>query len=184
MTDQASSGGPAISGLIKSPALVTLAVTVLRLTGELEHWSTTYFDSQAGGGNAVAGITWLAPLFGIYFAHEAGTVWPRARVHRARPRVRGPGRGGAGGQWDGRFEAATVEFSPAPDLSLGDLCRGRAGHVTGPGESCSKSNCLTPTQLESRVAIIMFFAIRGHWGTHYDVAPSGMAFLNYFTKYL
>jgi hypothetical protein len=34
------------------------------------------------------------------------------------------------------------------------------------------------------VAILMFFAIRGNWGTHYDVAPPNVGFLNYFTKYL
>ena len=34
------------------------------------------------------------------------------------------------------------------------------------------------------VAILMIFAFRSNWGTHYDVAPSSVLFLNYVTKYL
>jgi hypothetical protein len=57
----------AIWPLIKVTAIITLAVTILRLVGELEHWSRT-FVGQPGGDNPLIGITWLAPLFGIYFA--------------------------------------------------------------------------------------------------------------------
>ncbi len=54
--------------LVLVPGLITLAVTLLRLVGELNGWSPTLFSSEAGGGGAVIGITWLVPLFGIYFA--------------------------------------------------------------------------------------------------------------------
>ena len=54
--------------LILVPAIISLGVTLLRLVGELQHWSKTYFNSDAGGPGAVIGITWLAPIFGIYFA--------------------------------------------------------------------------------------------------------------------
>src|SRR5215472_9880861 len=54
--------------LILVPAIVSLAVTLLRLVGELEHWSKTYFNTGVGGGGAIIVITWLAPIFGIYFA--------------------------------------------------------------------------------------------------------------------
>ena len=54
--------------LILVPALITLAVTLLRLTGELRNWSPTFFSREAGGAGAIVGIVWLVPVFGIYFA--------------------------------------------------------------------------------------------------------------------
>src|SRR2546426_3977058 len=55
-------------GIIWVPALITLAVTVVRLLGELKHWSPVLFNSKPGGFGALVGIAWLAPIFGIYFA--------------------------------------------------------------------------------------------------------------------
>ena len=57
-----------IAHLILAPALVSLAVSILRLAGELADWSQKYFNTQVGGGGALVGITWLAPIFGAYFA--------------------------------------------------------------------------------------------------------------------
>ena len=49
--------------LIRIPAMITLVVTVLRLLGELQHWSPFWFNSQPGGGGALIGIVWLVPIF-------------------------------------------------------------------------------------------------------------------------
>jgi hypothetical protein len=59
--------------LILVPSLISLVVTLLRLTGELEHWSDKWFSNETGGVipsgvSWVIGITWLALPFGIYFA--------------------------------------------------------------------------------------------------------------------
>ena len=54
--------------LVLVPGLITLAVTLLRLTGELLQWSPLLFNREAGGGGALVGIAWLIPLLGIYFA--------------------------------------------------------------------------------------------------------------------
>src|SRR5687768_18611129 len=54
--------------LVLVPALITLAVTVLRLTGELLNWSPRLFSREAGGAGAIIGIVWLVPVFGVYFA--------------------------------------------------------------------------------------------------------------------
>src|SRR5262245_30848919 len=54
--------------LILWPALITLGVTLLRLSGELLHWSDRFFSRKAGGAGALVGIVWLVPVFGIYFA--------------------------------------------------------------------------------------------------------------------
>src|SRR5882724_6348017 len=57
-----------IRRLIVVPAIITLAVTLFRLVGELQHWSPKFFSREAGGAGALVGIVWLVPIFGIYFA--------------------------------------------------------------------------------------------------------------------
>jgi hypothetical protein len=56
--------------LVLWPALITLAITVLRFAGELLGWSPRYFSRSAGGGAALIGIVWLIPVFGVYFARR------------------------------------------------------------------------------------------------------------------
>src|SRR5512143_1804188 len=53
--------------LVAVPAAITLAVTLLRLAGELLHWSPALFSRAPGGGGSLVGISWLVPLFGLYF---------------------------------------------------------------------------------------------------------------------
>jgi len=57
-----------VGRLILVPALLTLAVTILRLVGELSHWSSSLFNREPGGPGALVGIVWLIPVFGVYFA--------------------------------------------------------------------------------------------------------------------
>src|SRR5215470_11038710 len=59
--------------LIVIPAVISLYVTLLRLSGELGHWSTRWFSPETGGyiptgWNFLIGITWLPLPFGAYFA--------------------------------------------------------------------------------------------------------------------
>ena len=60
--------------LILVPAIITLAVTLLRLVGELQGWSPRFFSKEAGGGGALVGIAWLVPVFGAWFG------WKLARA--------------------------------------------------------------------------------------------------------
>src|SRR5205814_9531375 len=58
-----------MSGLIVGPALITLAVTLLRLVGELLHWPKTWFNPAPGGPGPMQFVmVVLAPIFGVYFA--------------------------------------------------------------------------------------------------------------------
>jgi hypothetical protein len=68
MSDANRVGELPLRQLILVPALITLGVTLLRLTGELLGWSPVLFNRQAGGPLSVVGIVWLVPVFGIYFA--------------------------------------------------------------------------------------------------------------------
>ncbi len=68
MTEMTSGTPMSTSRLILVPAVITLAVTILRLVGELQHWSKAWFNPAPGGFLAIIGIVWLAPIFGVYFA--------------------------------------------------------------------------------------------------------------------
>lgn len=58
-----------IQRLVFAPALITLALTLLRLEGELAHWSKAWFSTAPGGpGPLAAAMELLAPIFGAYFA--------------------------------------------------------------------------------------------------------------------
>ncbi len=63
--------------LILVPAVITLAVSLLRLLGELNHWSTRLFNPAPGGGGAIVGIAWLVLVFGIYFALKLAAAGER-----------------------------------------------------------------------------------------------------------
>ena len=56
--------------IILVPALITLAVTLARLAGELLGGSGALFSREAGGKAALVGIVWLIPVFGIYFGRR------------------------------------------------------------------------------------------------------------------
>jgi hypothetical protein len=47
--------------------IITLALTALRLYGELEGWDPQHFNREAGGKGALVGISWLMPIFGLWF---------------------------------------------------------------------------------------------------------------------
>src|SRR5574337_2123095 len=68
MAEPASGSNLGVTRLILVPSLITLAVTIVRLVGELQHWSPPFFNASAGGGAAVVGIVWLPIIFGPYFA--------------------------------------------------------------------------------------------------------------------
>src|SRR5215467_7228433 len=68
MSAETSEGRVSIGKLILIPAVITFAVTIIRLVGEMQHWNPKLFNPEAGGGFAPIGIIWLVPIFGIYFA--------------------------------------------------------------------------------------------------------------------
>jgi hypothetical protein len=59
-----------ISRLILYPALLTLAVTLVRVAGELLSGPKTFFNPEQGGAWAIVGIVWLVPIFGAYFGYR------------------------------------------------------------------------------------------------------------------
>ena len=160
-----------LARLILVPALISLAVTILRLAGEIGHWSEKWFSSETGGIvpnglSWVMGITWLAVPFGVYFALKLvrsgnrpasnaravgigilGLVVVmglmaliRTRQLELRPRLLLI--------WSAMALGAIIQLPAWPALFKTLLAYGLA--------------CRIP------VVIVMFLAMRGDWGTHYD----------------
>lgn len=179
----ASSEGPAIWPLIAVPSVITVAVTLLRLVGELEHWSKTFFNPAGGGGGAIVGITWLAPVFGIYFA---------VKLVRAGERPPSPSRAvvfavlgaivGVGGLFlESHLPLTTFHEQLLYIWSVSAL----AALVTLPGwRALFKLLLAYAYGARIPVAVIMILAFQGHWGTHYDAAPPNVSFASVWTEFL
>lgn len=157
--------------LILIPSLVTLAVTMLRLAGELTNGSPTLFSRAVGGGGALVGIIWLVPVFGIYSAR---------RLARAE--------GGAPAGRSARFAAlglvafvvlAAAGFqrrvaSPSQFLLIG------SGAILGIALTRRGwprlRQALLACGFAARVpvAIVVLLGILNGWNTHYDSPPPGL----------
>jgi len=162
--------------LILVPALISLAVTVQRTMGEVNHWSVRWFEpvtrgilpSQFGW---VFGITWLAAPFGVYFAL----------------RLSGKGQG-PGSRWTafwggitgfilgvfGTFFVAAWREKLLQSGLLLFLMTIWAVMVIAALVHLWTWPALFKTLLAygwaSRlpVVVVYFLAMRGNWGTHYD----------------
>ena len=158
-----------VRNLILVPAVISLAVTLLRLFGELQGWSPRFFNRAPGGGGAIVGIAWLVIVFGLYFGWKLATM---------------------GHAPAGAWRAAGIAF-------LGLLLMVAAGvilnklHVPPLGQLLifavlswvavaiayrgwpALGRVLLAYAFAARipVAIVMLVAMLGNWGTHYDVAP-------------
>lgn len=79
------SSRPGVWSLVAVAAVLTLLVTVTRLVGEMQGWNPALFGTAAGGAGTLVGISWLVPLFGLWFGWRlrrtgADVRWGRAAV--------------------------------------------------------------------------------------------------------
>jgi hypothetical protein len=173
-----------IKKLILVPAVITLAVTLLRLTGELMHWSPKLFNPAAGGGGAIVGIAWLVPVFGIYFGLKLASAG-------LAPAAVGPAIG-----------YSVLGFAVVPALGFAGVRLGLSpqgfgafalfivlaiiGAVIAYRGWPALGRVLLAYGLAARVpvAIVMLFAILGSWGTHYDVVPPNFPAMSPIAKWL
>lgn len=171
-----------IKNLIIVPALITLAITLLRLTGELMNWSPVLFNKSAGGGGALVGISWLVPIFGFYFAY---------RLMKRNDHPDGVGRV-FGFSFLG-IVVYTGLFALAYNLSPNNVWLISAIGVAGAAAGLfimrkawpSLFTTLLAYGLAARipVIIVMFIAIMNNWGTHYDVPPPDFPAMAPFAKW-
>ena len=158
-----------VTHLILVPSLITLGITILRVVGELQHWSPMFFGRVAGGGGAIVGISWLPIIFGPYFALKlAGSGQPPTRVGKAI--------GFAVLALLVYFAGGLVGFAPQLQFpgkeAIGYLIMaGGAVLVFWGWPALFRTLLAYAYAARIPVAIVMFFAIRGNWGTHYDALP-------------
>ncbi|HEV2351364.1 MAG TPA: hypothetical protein VG028_16130 [Terriglobia bacterium] len=172
MSETTSSTHLTSTQLILIPTIITLAVTILRAVGEMQSWPKPWFSTDAGGGAAVIGISWLPLILGPYFA-----------VKLAR---NGDGPASAGKSFTfpilglavlilGGFVSFKGAQAQAPlQAIMGFVIMAVGGSLCFPGWS-ALCKILLAYGLAARipVAILMIFAISGKWGTHYDALPPG-----------
>jgi hypothetical protein len=157
-----------VGSLILVPSLITLGFTLLRLVGELRNWSPTFFSKEPGGGASLVGISWLVPVFGIYFAYRlvrAGDVPKHVGIALA------SAVGGVALVFAAGAIAGALHVPPVPLLLLFGAMSWVAvwlAYRAWPG----LGRVLLAYAFAARipVAIVMLVAMYAHWGTHYDVA--------------
>jgi hypothetical protein len=168
--------------LIIVPALITLAVTLLRLAGELQRWSPKLFSREAGGAGAIIGIVWLVPIFAIYFA---------LKLNRA---GRGPSSRGRAIRFalaavvtEFVFIFAVSKLSPAIGVtivvinvaSLIPLWIAYRGWT-----ELGKVQVAYGLAARIPVAVLMFVAMAANWGTHYELGPPGLPQMSLVSKWV
>jgi len=177
---ETGSGKKSIVQLILVPSLITLGITILRLEGELHHWGSPWFNSSAGGGGAIMGISWLPIIFGPYFALQlAGSGEGTSSYGKAV----GMTIGGLMVMVLGGFVLFKSGNSAVLGI-LGFVLTLVAAFVARLGWR-SLGSALIAYAFAARipVLIVMFFAMRGGWGTHYDAVEARFAAAPLWTKF-
>lgn len=179
MTDLPSPGrsdgpGQADSGplwrLILIPSAITLAVTVLRVWGELEGWPSLLFGRAPGGGAALVGITWLVPVFGAWFALNQARDAPGVEGTR----VLGVGVLALVVVFAMNFLVALIKKEQSGLGILGVFAVSSAfGAMVGVYAWPALGRTLLAYGLAARIPVVVvtLAAIRGDWRTHYDALP-------------
>lgn len=122
-------------------------------------------------GPSIVGIIWLAPIFGIYFAVQLAS---RGQGPASAWRPVGFAILGVAVLIGRGYLGSALHLNPTfhPRLLFIWSVLALAALVTAPGWPALFSTLLAYAySARIPVAIIMFFAFRGHWGTHYDAAP-------------
>ena len=169
--------------LILVPALITLGVTLLRLTGELLHWSKTFFNPAPGGGGAIVGIAWLVPVFGFYFGWKVA----RAGLAGATGRAAGFALLGLLIMPAGGFAAVGLGVPQQSLILLGIfVVLSVVGAVIAYRGWPALGRVLLTYGLAARipVALVMLAAMFGNWGTHYDLPPPDFPAMSTLAKWV
>jgi hypothetical protein len=172
---------PPIRELILVPSVITLAITLLRLVGELQNWSPALFSKNAGGGGSVIGISWLILVFGAWF----GLRLTRMGQGAASP-----------------LKVSAVAFVVGLVVGFASFGAGQAGgpnaffgvFIVASIAATFLTKSLWPLLWKTLlayafaarlpVALVMLAAILGDWGTHYDVPPPGFPAYSPFVKWV
>jgi hypothetical protein len=158
--------------LVLWPAAATLAVTALRVTGELLNWTPALFSRSVGGGGALVGIVWLIPIFGAYFGHRLSSRTPE------------PPRLGKALGWNAAALVVLASFLAVgfaqPTASATQFLAIGLGSWAAIAVAWRGWPALVATLVRygvlARIPVILviLLGILGHWRTHYDTPPPGL----------
>src|SRR5205814_817784 len=179
---KASSRAP-IGSLIVGPALITLAVTLLRLAGELLHWSKTWFNPAPGGPGPMLFVTTvLPPIFGVYFAFRLARI---GEGPGSAARAFGLALLGAVMLVLGFYVSFLLGARFTGKLELGYLMMAAAAALQFPAWSrFSKTQSAYALSARIPIVVITLLALRGHWGTHFDNVQARYAQMGFWPAYL
>ena len=186
MSETPSQSSISLGKLITIPALVTLAITILRLVGELQHWPKPWFNAAPGGGGAIIGISWLPIVFGPYFAWKLATA---GEGPSSLGKSFGAVIGGIVLFVAGAFLIGTTVAHPGVLTLLFALVALASAFVVRVGWR-ALGNVLLAYAVAARVPvlIVMFIAMSANggqgWGTHYDVVPTAFASRPFAQRFL
>ncbi|MFI5174767.1 MAG: hypothetical protein ACHQKY_07920 [Terriglobia bacterium] len=161
-----SNGTKSTWQMIQIPAVITLVITILRLIGELQHWSPRFFNPEPGGPGAIVGIVWLVPILGIYFAvklaHQEGG--PESKGKAIGLQILGIAVMFGGGYVGFAFKwEYTGYFLMMVSWILFAMAWG----------SLAKTLFAYAFAARIPVVIVMAIAIGSNWTTHYNAFPPG-----------
>jgi len=172
---------PSIGRLIVVPAVISIAVTALRLVGELLHWPKPLVNSDVCG-KAILGVVWLVPIFGIYFA---------VRLFYAGDTPERFGRSlllailGLALKLAGTFLMESHAMTYALRLSMNFIITLIALVLCAMAWRTLCKVLLAYGYLSRiPVAIVQYLAMRGHWGTHYDALDPGFPPIGFWPIFL
>ena len=182
---------PNVKRLIMVPALIALAITIVRLVGELAGGPSVLFNREAGGGGALVGIVWLVPIFGVYFAIKlvrqgfgpasvgkviglavAGLVLAGVAISLVFALVGDPN--------------VSVSFGGAIGQQLGIAIASLVVVLILRKGWPAFFQTMLSYAFASRipVLIVMLIAMLGDWGTHYELGPPGYPEMGFLTKFI
>jgi hypothetical protein len=178
-----SDKGPiSVKDMILVPAVITLAVTILRLVGELNGWSPLLFNSEAGGGAAIVGIAWLVPIFGVYFALRLARS---GGAPTSAGRVLAYAAGGLAAAVAIMIGGSLLVGEAYPVAMLVPAVAGIVGMSIACRGWCALGRILFYYALAARIPVILItlLAVLGDWGTHYDAVPPGFPEMSAMGKF-
>jgi hypothetical protein len=167
--------------VILVPSVITLAVTLLRLIGELQGWSPRLFNKEPGGGGALVGIAWLVFVFGAWFAWK---LIDMGHAPEGAFRPLGYGLGVLVAFIALGFAINRMGLPPVAQLGVFSVAALVGVFVAMKGWP-ALGRVLLAYGLAARIPVIvvMLLAMVGNWGTHYDVAPPELPAMGVLQKW-
>lgn len=163
---------PRVLSLVLLPAVLSWLVTAARVVGEVNGFGAPWVSSAPGGGGALLGIVWLAPVFGAWFGWRlAPAAPPRAAGLAVLLHLAGLVAYVGGFQvvrFVLRFDTTTPTGLTAQILAMGvvSLLVLPLAFVAWP--QLARTNVVYAFAVRVPTAVVTFPAVFGAWGTHLE----------------